>query len=73
MPKPRYDKERDETKHAVWDDECCKEMEKKYSWRLKRIESDDDSSDCVFEGHCDFPPGGIDLSQGDYYDDEDED
>jgi hypothetical protein len=72
MPKPRYNRDSNETKHSVWDEECCKEMEKKYGWNLKRVEFDEISPDWVFEGYCDFPPSGMDLSQGEY-NDEDED
>ena len=75
MPKkPRYDEERDETSHAASSKEDCEDMEEKYGWELKRIEDRDDeilSADCIFKGSCEFPPSGMDLSQGDYSHDDD--
>jgi len=78
MPKPRYDEEEDETRHAAADEECCEEMADRYNWDLKQVEqsaqstSDVLSVDCVFDGYCDFPPSRMDLTQGDYFREEDD-
>ena len=58
MPKKRYDEEENISRHATTNEECCEEMEKKYGWKLKRIEESDDSFfdvDCVFDGKTEFP------------------
>jgi hypothetical protein len=68
MPKPRYDEERDETRHGAVDEEQCEEMEKKYNWDLKAVEQTEAeilAVDCVFDGYQEFPPSGMDLRQGD--------
>ena len=78
MPKPRYDEEEDETRHAAADEECCEEMADRYNWDLKQVEqsaqstSDVLSVDCVFDGYSDFPPSRMDLTQGDYFREEDD-
>jgi len=78
MPKPRYDEAEDETRHAAADEECCEEMSDRYNWNLKQVEqsaqstSDVLSVDCVFDGYCDFPPSRMDLTQGDYFREEDD-
>jgi len=76
MPKPRYDDEQDETRHAAADEECCEDMADEYGWSLKRadpVEADILSVDCVFDGYCEFPPSRMDLTQGDYSQEEKED
>ena len=68
MPKPRYDEERDETRHAAVSEECCEDMADSYGWNLKQVEpvsNDIFSVDCVFDGQCEFPPSRMDLTQGD--------
>jgi len=43
-----------ENRHWASSEEDCKFMEKKYGWKLKKVEQNDDDSDigvdCVFEG-----------------------
>jgi hypothetical protein len=76
MPKPRYDEEKDETRHAVSQEERCETMQKKYGWTLKMIEPTGDTVlpvDCVFDGYCPFPPGSMDLAQGDVLKEKEED
>jgi hypothetical protein len=59
MLKPRYDEEENVSRHAAADSDCCKEMEDKYGWDLKRIEPIENDRifkvDCVFEGKTEFP------------------
>jgi hypothetical protein len=69
MSKPRYDEDKNETRHAAVDEEACEKMSDKYEWNLKSVEETGDdilSVDCVFDGDCEFPPSGLDLRQGDY-------
>lgn len=47
-----------ETRHAVTEKWRCKAMEKKYGWKLKRVEPKNSGLfkfDCVFQGKADFP------------------
>ncbi|KYC41690.1 hypothetical protein WA1_16760 [Scytonema hofmannii PCC 7110] len=58
MPKPRYDEEEDKSRHAAASPKHCKEMERKYGWKLVDIEKTGDSIlkvDCVFKGKTEFP------------------
>ncbi|MGK7905479.1 MAG: hypothetical protein AB4352_29555 [Hormoscilla sp.] len=59
MPKPRYDEDENLSRHAATDEGCCEEMERKYGWKLKRIEpiryDPIFKVDCVFEGQTEFP------------------
>lgn len=58
MPKPRYDEERNESRHAAADADCCEEMADKYGWNLKRVELTNNNTlevDCVFDGKTEFP------------------
>lgn len=46
----------------------CEEIETKYQWVLIDIEQTNTRDlhwDCIFNGYCQFPPGGLDWSQGD--------
>lgn len=55
-----------ETQHPAVAPGDCKQMARKYGWRLKRIDptgSKDLPVNCVFEGDCEFPKGSIDLKQ----------
>ncbi|HIK52388.1 MAG TPA: hypothetical protein IGS17_15890 [Oscillatoriales cyanobacterium M59_W2019_021] len=49
----------DETIHSAADRESCYKMERKYGWRLKRIDEYPDAPilkvDCVFYGDAPFP------------------
>ena len=66
---PRYDPDQNETRHAAVSKKDCEEMEKKYRWKLKRVDDRQDTTlkkDCVFDDYCEFPPSQIDLTQGDY-------
>jgi hypothetical protein len=50
--------EQPESRHSVTERRRCYEMEKKYGWRLLRIEPTRDKTlkyDCVFEGETEFP------------------
>jgi hypothetical protein len=50
--------EKPESRHAVTDPEKCREMEKKYGWKLLRVEATKDKVlkvDCIFEGKTEFP------------------
>ena len=65
---PRYDEEKNETRHAAANEECCEDMADKYGWTLKQAEqtaTDVLPVDCVFDGYCEFPPSRMDLTQGD--------
>jgi hypothetical protein len=33
--------------------------------QIKQTQTSDLPWDCVFDGYCQFPPGGLDWSQGD--------
>jgi hypothetical protein len=68
MSKPRYDEEKNETRHGATSEESCTNMEDKYGWKLKNVEETGNSMlsvDCIFDGYCEFPPSPMDLSQGD--------
>ena len=50
--------ENPESRHAVTERRKCYEMEKKYDWKLVRIEPTGDKilkHNCVFEGETKFP------------------
>lgn len=50
--------EKPESRHAATDPEKCRIMEKKYGWKLLRVEPTGDNVlkvDCVFEGETKFP------------------
>lgn len=57
-----------ETIHSAADSDSCYEMERKYGWRLKRIDDYPNAPimkvDCVFYGDAPFP---------DYMEDRDDD
>lgn len=58
MPKPRYDEDENVSRHAATSPKKCQDMEKKYGWKLKRVELTSDPTlevDCVFEGKTAFP------------------
>ncbi|MBD2150414.1 hypothetical protein H6F44_09825 [Pseudanabaena sp. FACHB-1277] len=60
MAKPRYDKDKDESRHAAADRKDCEKMANRQKWRLKDVEiigSDPAilKVDCVFEGKTEFP------------------
>jgi hypothetical protein len=50
---------RQETTHSATDSKKCYEMERKYRWKLKRIDEYPDKSifqvDCIFFGDVPFP------------------
>jgi hypothetical protein len=76
MPKPRYDEEKDETRHAAASEECCEDMADSYGWNLKQVDplpSEVLSVDCVFDGYCEFPSSRMDLTQGDVLKEDKED
>lgn len=50
--------EKPESRHAATDPEKCRTMEKKYGWKLLRVEPTGSKVlkvDCVFEGETKFP------------------
>lgn len=58
MPRPRYDEEEDESRHAVANEDCCEEISERYGWNLLAIETTSSYAlpvDCVFEGETEFP------------------
>ncbi|MCU0542522.1 MAG: hypothetical protein MUE44_10060 [Oscillatoriaceae cyanobacterium Prado104] len=51
-------------------------MADKYGWDLKQAELTGMKTlpvDCVFDGYCEFPLSYMDLTQGDYFTEENED
>jgi hypothetical protein len=62
----RYDPEEDVSRHAVTEKERCQQIEKRYSWKLKRIESLNDiffNFDCVYEGTTEFPKSYYEMEE----------
>jgi hypothetical protein len=58
MVNPRYDPERNESRHGATDDAQCLEMESRQGWKLLRTEPVDRDIlevDCIFEGETEFP------------------
>lgn len=60
MPKPRYDQNKNESRHAAVDRKNCEQMAERQKWRLKGVEviGGDHAIfkvDCVFEGDTEFP------------------
>ena len=59
MPKPRYDKQRNISRHAATSKDDCVKMERKYGWHLIDVEETPEDPilkvDCVFEGETEFP------------------
>ena len=58
MVKPRYDADKDESRHGATSPDKCPEMENKYGWKLKRVEIVETpvlEVDCVFNGKTEFP------------------
>lgn len=58
MIKPRYDAERNESRHSAAKAGDCPKMAKKYGWELKDVEPLQGEllkADCVFEGDTEFP------------------
>jgi hypothetical protein len=57
-----------QTRHAATDPQKCRDMEKRYGWKLKAIESAGNSIlpvNCVFEGDAEFPKARIDYGVDD--------
>jgi len=58
MVNPRYNPERNESRHGTAKAEDCLKMAKKYGWELKEIEPIEGEVlkyDCIFEGKTEFP------------------
>ncbi|NJL91215.1 MAG: hypothetical protein HC916_16610 [Coleofasciculaceae cyanobacterium SM2_1_6] len=58
MTNPRYEPEKDESRHGAVIPQDCLKMEKKYGWSLKRIEKTRQEIleyDCIFKGETEFP------------------
>ncbi|MCL1466911.1 hypothetical protein LAY41_21200 [Argonema galeatum A003/A1] len=50
--------EKPESRHSATDPEKCYQMERKYGWKLLRVEKTKHQTlkvDCVFEGETEFP------------------
>ena len=50
--------EQPESRHAATDPEKCRQMEKKYNWKLLRVETTREKTlkvDCIFQGKTEFP------------------
>jgi|LauGreDrversion4_2_1035121.scaffolds.fasta_scaffold1435355_2 hypothetical protein len=65
MPKPRYDEDKNESRHAAVDRKDCENMAERQKWRLKSVEviSGEHAilkADCVFEGKTEFYKGDSD-------------
>ena len=57
---PRYNEEKDESRHAAASAENCLKMEKNKGWRLKAIKQIGSGDaifkvDCIFHGETEFP------------------
>jgi hypothetical protein len=55
----RYDPERDISRHSATSPQKCRDMQKKYGWKLIDIEEIENQQifqvDCVFKGQTEFP------------------
>jgi hypothetical protein len=54
----RYDPDEDVSRHGATDRQKCLNMEKKYGWKMVRVEKTSDrilKVDCVFKGKTEFP------------------
>ena len=58
MTKPRYDAEKNESRHAAVDEAACRKMARLNQWELVEIDVTGDATleaDCVFKGKTEFP------------------
>lgn len=58
MVKPRYDAEKDESRHAAASEEDCINMARRNDWQLKRTAKTNQELlevDCIFVGETEFP------------------
>jgi hypothetical protein len=59
MSKPRYDKERNVSRHGAASEGDCEKMSEKYDWELLEVEKTPHDPvfevDCVFKGETEFP------------------
>jgi hypothetical protein len=58
MPKPRYEEDKDKSRHGAVSRKHCEDMEKKHGWKLIDVEPTGDKIlkvDCVFKGKTEFP------------------
>ena len=58
MVKPRYDADKDQSRHAAIDEAACEEMARRNRWELVAVEETGQElleADCVFEGNTKFP------------------
>jgi hypothetical protein len=55
----RYDPDEDISRHSATDPQKCRDMQKKYGWKLIDIEEIENKNifevDCVFKGKTEFP------------------
>lgn len=65
----RYDENKDESRHAAINEQCCRAMAKRNGWNLIRIVKRQGLTltvDCVFRGKTEFPCSQeIELSEED--------
>lgn len=60
MPHERQNLDPDNTSHWAVNEECCRQMAKKYGWTLVETKRRAKAGDplvveCIFEGDCPFP------------------
>jgi hypothetical protein len=60
MLRPRYDEDKNESRHGAADRKDCQNMAERQKWRLKGVERIVGEQpifkvDCVFEGKTEFP------------------
>jgi hypothetical protein len=66
MPEPRYDPERDVSRHAAASEQDCQNMAERNNWLLEDIEHTGDPllpKDCVFKGKVEFPKPFNELTE----------
>ncbi|NEQ32478.1 MAG: hypothetical protein F6K04_15990 [Leptolyngbya sp. SIO4C5] len=57
-----------QTRHAATDPQKCRDMEKRYGWKLTAIEATGNpilKVNCVFSGKAEFPKARIDYGVDD--------
>ena len=67
MPKSRYEKDENKSRHAATTEGDCEKMGRKYGWELIQVERIPDQPifkvDCVFEGDTEFPKSYYDTEE----------
>lgn len=57
-----------QTSHAATDPQKCRDMEARYGWKLKKIESTGNpilKVNCIFDGDAEFPKSRLDYGVDD--------